>query len=199
MKNNLKTAVLLAAIGGLMIVVGGAIGGSSGAAIGLAHRPRVRRRLVLVQRQARHQGRAARSRSPSSRCPTTTPSSATSPSGPACRCRSCTSPPSRSPTRSPPAATRSTPRWRERRASSRSSTGTSCEACWPTRSATSATATSSSARWPRPSPWASRSWPGWPCGAPCSVAATATATTTSSACWPWPSWRRSPRCSCRWR
>jgi heat shock protein HtpX len=35
MKNNLKTAVLLAAIGGLMIVVGGAIGGSGGAAIGL--------------------------------------------------------------------------------------------------------------------------------------------------------------------
>ena len=35
MKNNLKTAVLLAAIGGLMIVVGGAIGGTAGAAIGL--------------------------------------------------------------------------------------------------------------------------------------------------------------------
>ncbi|MCU1358308.1 MAG: Protease HtpX [Acidimicrobiales bacterium] len=34
MKNNLKTAVILAAIGGLMIVVGGAIGGSGGAAIG---------------------------------------------------------------------------------------------------------------------------------------------------------------------
>ncbi len=36
MKNNLKTAVILAAIGGLMIVVGGAIGGSGGAAIGMA-------------------------------------------------------------------------------------------------------------------------------------------------------------------
>jgi heat shock protein HtpX len=35
MKNNLKTAVILAAIGGLMIAVGGAIGGSGGAAIGL--------------------------------------------------------------------------------------------------------------------------------------------------------------------
>lgn len=35
MKNNLKTAVILAAIGGLMIAVGGAIGGSAGAAIGL--------------------------------------------------------------------------------------------------------------------------------------------------------------------
>ncbi|MGI8709665.1 MAG: zinc metalloprotease HtpX [Acidimicrobiales bacterium] len=35
MKNNLKTAVILAAIGGLMIVVGGAIGGTSGAAIGM--------------------------------------------------------------------------------------------------------------------------------------------------------------------
>ncbi|MCU1453636.1 MAG: Protease HtpX [Acidimicrobiales bacterium] len=35
MKNNLKTAVLLAAIGGLMIVAGGALGGSAGAAIGL--------------------------------------------------------------------------------------------------------------------------------------------------------------------
>ena len=35
MKNNLKTAVILAAIGGLMIVVGGAIGGSAGAAIGM--------------------------------------------------------------------------------------------------------------------------------------------------------------------
>ncbi|MCU1497873.1 MAG: Protease HtpX [Acidimicrobiales bacterium] len=36
MKNNLKTAVILAAIGGLMIVVGGAIGGTGGAAIGMA-------------------------------------------------------------------------------------------------------------------------------------------------------------------
>src|SRR5947199_4250724 len=35
MKNNLKTGVLLAAIGGLLIVVGGALGGTSGAAIGL--------------------------------------------------------------------------------------------------------------------------------------------------------------------
>jgi len=35
MKNNLKTAILLAAIGGLMIAVGGYIGGSGGAAIGL--------------------------------------------------------------------------------------------------------------------------------------------------------------------
>lgn len=35
MKNNLKTAVILAAIGGLMIIVGGAIGGSAGAAIGM--------------------------------------------------------------------------------------------------------------------------------------------------------------------
>jgi heat shock protein HtpX len=35
MKNNLKTAVILAAIGGLMIVVGGAIGGTGGAAIGM--------------------------------------------------------------------------------------------------------------------------------------------------------------------
>jgi heat shock protein HtpX len=36
MMNNLKTAVILAAIGGLMIIVGGAIGGSGGAAIGMA-------------------------------------------------------------------------------------------------------------------------------------------------------------------
>ncbi|MCB1031423.1 MAG: zinc metalloprotease HtpX [Acidimicrobiales bacterium] len=35
MKNNLKTAVLLAAIGGLLIVAGGALGGSGGALIGL--------------------------------------------------------------------------------------------------------------------------------------------------------------------
>jgi heat shock protein HtpX len=35
MKNNAKTAVILAAIGGLMIVAGGALGGTSGAAIGL--------------------------------------------------------------------------------------------------------------------------------------------------------------------
>lgn len=35
MMNNLKTAVILAAIGGLMIIVGGAIGGSGGAAIGM--------------------------------------------------------------------------------------------------------------------------------------------------------------------
>ncbi len=35
MVNNLKTAVLLAAIGGLMIAVGGAFGGSSGAMLGL--------------------------------------------------------------------------------------------------------------------------------------------------------------------
>ena len=36
MKNNLKTAVILAGIGGLMIIVGGAIGGTGGAAIGMA-------------------------------------------------------------------------------------------------------------------------------------------------------------------
>ena len=36
MKNNLKTAVLLAGIGGLLIAVGGAFGGQSGAAVGLA-------------------------------------------------------------------------------------------------------------------------------------------------------------------
>ncbi|CAN5729296.1 zinc metalloprotease HtpX [soil metagenome] len=36
MMNNLKTAVILATIGGLMIVVGGAIGGTGGAAIGMA-------------------------------------------------------------------------------------------------------------------------------------------------------------------
>ncbi|QXC60228.1 zinc metalloprotease HtpX [Aquihabitans sp. G128] len=35
MMNNLKTAVILATIGGLMIVVGGAIGGTGGAAIGM--------------------------------------------------------------------------------------------------------------------------------------------------------------------
>ena len=35
MKNNLKTAVLLAAIGGLMVVVGAGLGGRGGAAIGL--------------------------------------------------------------------------------------------------------------------------------------------------------------------
>ena len=36
MKNNLKTAVILAAIGGLMIIVGGAIGGTGGAVLGMA-------------------------------------------------------------------------------------------------------------------------------------------------------------------
>lgn len=35
MKNNLKTAVILAAIGGLMVLVGGAIAGNGGAVIGL--------------------------------------------------------------------------------------------------------------------------------------------------------------------
>lgn len=35
MKNNLKTAILLAGIGGLLIVVGGLLGGTAGAAIGL--------------------------------------------------------------------------------------------------------------------------------------------------------------------
>lgn len=36
MKNNLKTAAILAGIGGLMIIVGGAIAGPTGAAIGMA-------------------------------------------------------------------------------------------------------------------------------------------------------------------
>jgi heat shock protein HtpX len=36
MKNNLKTAVLLAGIGGLLIAAGGALGGTGGATIGLA-------------------------------------------------------------------------------------------------------------------------------------------------------------------
>ena len=49
--------------------------------------------------------RPGHSRSPRRRCPSTTPSCATSPSGPACPCPGSTSPPTPSPTPSPPAAT----------------------------------------------------------------------------------------------
>src|SRR5581483_621349 len=47
---------------------------------------------------------------------------------------------------------------------------------------------------------ASPSWPGWPCSAPCSAGAAAgTGTATPSASWPWPSWPRWRRCCSRWR
>ena len=65
---------------------------------------------------------------------------------------------------------------------------------------TSATATSSSARWPPRSPPASPSSPTWRCGAPCWAAEAATTTTaaTRSRSWPPPSWRPSPPGCSRW-
>ena len=54
-KNTMKTTVLLAALGGLIVAVAGLIGGGSSTALTIGLVPRVRDggRLVLVQRQAR--------------------------------------------------------------------------------------------------------------------------------------------------
>ena len=75
MKNNLKTAVLLALMGGLIMGIG-SLFGQTGLIIGLVHRPRPRRRLVLVQRHARHQGRPRRAGHRAGDAASTTPSSA---------------------------------------------------------------------------------------------------------------------------
>ena len=128
MKNNLKTAVLLAAIGGLMIVVGGAIGGIERRRHRAGDRPRVRRGLVLVQRQDWPSRPPARSRSPSSRCPATTRSSASLAERtdmPMPKLYVSPDPqPNAFATGRSPAARR---RVRQPRASSTSSPGTSCE------------------------------------------------------------------------
>ena len=76
------------------MAVGGAFGQRRARPSGFDPRRRDRRRLVLVQRQARHQGGPGRAGRPRQRdARSTTPSSASSPSAPACRCPSSTSPP----------------------------------------------------------------------------------------------------------
>ena len=121
MRNALKTAVLLAALGALFMVIGGALGGTTGLVIGLAIGC-VRRRLLLVQRQARDQGGAGEAGDPRASSPRSTRSSRSSPSGRACRCPRSTCRRRRSPTPSPPAAVPTTPRSASPRASSRCST-----------------------------------------------------------------------------
>ena len=130
----------------------GAVGGGTGAIIGCGHRLRLRRLLLLEQRQARHPGRPGRAghRAGDARVLRHRPRADAA--GGHADAQALRHPRRCSPTPSPPAATPTTRPWPSPRASCASSTGTSCGACWPTRSATSATATSSSARWPPPSP-----------------------------------------------
>ena len=157
------------------------------------HRPgdraRLRRRLLLVQRQARGQGRRRPARRRAGRARALRRSSATSPSAATCRCPRIYLCPAAQPNafatgRSP----RPRRRCRDPGPAPGRSTATSCAACSPTSSATSRTATSSSGRSPRRSRWASPSSPAWRCGVRSSpVAAVATATTaTSSASSRWP-------------
>ena len=91
MRNTLKTTVLLAALGGLMVLVGSMFG-TSGAVIGLGLG------LAFVGGSywfsATIAIRAARAlRSPRPRCRSTSPSCATWRAAPACRCPGCTSSP----------------------------------------------------------------------------------------------------------
>ena len=84
---GLRTTILLAALGGLLVVIGYAIGGISGRGLLPRHRPADEPRLLLVQRQDRARQRRAPSRSPSPRRRSSTRWSASSPPAPTCRCR----------------------------------------------------------------------------------------------------------------
>ena len=172
MRNALKTAVLLAALGALFMVIGGAPRRHQRAGHRAGHRPRVRRRLLLVQRQARDQGRPAPSPVTREELPQVyaivedltqragmpMPKIYVVAGGAAERVRDRPQPRPRRGRASP-------------RASSRCSTATSSAACSPTSCRTCRTATSSSARSRRRWRSASRSSPAWRSGARSSAAA----------------------------
>jgi heat shock protein HtpX len=157
MKNNLKTAVLLAGIGGLLIAVGGAFGGQSGAADRSGDRPRVHRRLVLVQRQARHPLGPGRRGVRAADAPSTTPSCVTWRRRPTSRCPASTWHADPSPTPSPPGATPSTPRCASTRASSTPHLGGDPGRARPRDQPRPQPRHPHRARSPPPSPWGSRS------------------------------------------
>ena len=88
MTNTLKTTVLLAGLGGLMLAIGGLFG-QGGLVIGFVLGHRDRRRLLLVQRHAGLMGARAAPVT-EAEMPEYYRSSATSPSGPACPCPAST-------------------------------------------------------------------------------------------------------------
>ena len=142
MKNNLKTAVILAAIGGLMIMVGGAIGGSGGAAIGMAIG------LVFVGGSYWFSDKLAIRSRPGRRgdgradAPLPRHRRATSRQRAEIPMPRLYVAPDRQPNAFATGRNPSTRRSASTRASSTCSPGRSSRACSPTRSATSATATS---------------------------------------------------------
>ena len=156
MKNNLKTAVLLAGIGGLLIAVGGAFGGQSGAAVGLAIglvfvggsywfsdklAIRSARAVEVSEQQMPRYHAIVRDLAQKADIPM--PRLYVAPDA---------QPNAFATGRNPEHAAVCV---------NQGILDVLTRACWPTRSATSATATSSSAPWPPRWPWGSRSWPAW--------------------------------------